>query len=412
MAMTAPADTTAVDEAFRDRVREYLAAHCEVRPPAATAWGVGSDALVEVETDPDRERDAFERARDHRRALAGAGLAWLTGPTDLGGAGLSRAHEEAFEAIAAGYAVPDHICFIVGLHIVAPAVAKFGSDTAKQRYLAALHSGDVIGCQLFSEPDAGSDLAGVRTRAVRDGDGWRISGQKVWTSGAHHADIGEALVRTDPDAPKHRGLTMMLVDMHDPGVSVRPLEQITGSKEFCEVFLDNVFVPDDHVLAAPGDGWKVANATLSGERESMGDQDEDEADPATRLAQAAAHFGLTDDPIVRQDLARLHSLTEIIRHTGKRFEAMVDAGDPSLTGSEPALLKLMMTNKMLELVRVSGSVIGPRMVADTGEWGTYAWADYCLMTPSHRIAGGTDEIMRNVIGERILGLPREPRPAS
>jgi alkylation response protein AidB-like acyl-CoA dehydrogenase len=399
-----------VDEEFRRKVTDFLDANCKPIPPKQSGWGVGSDALVARDESEEEERQNFERAREYRRALADHGLAWISGPTEYGGSALSAAHERAYAELAGGYEVPDHVCFIVGLHIVAPTIEWYGTDAAKQAYLAGLYSGDVIGCQLFSEPDAGSDLAGVKTRAVRDGDGWRITGQKVWTSGAHHADIGEVLVRTDPDAPKHRGLTMMLVDMHAPGVQVRPLRQITGSSEFNEVFLDDVYIGPDDVLGEQGQGWAVANATLGSERQSMGSRDDAENDPTLRLIQAAQHFGIAADPVVRQELARLHVQGEIIRYTTKRLAALAAAKSPTLTGSETALIKLMMTNKMVETVRVSGEVLGPRLIADTREWGTYAWAAFALLVPSFRIAGGTDEIMRNVIGERILGLPREPRP--
>jgi alkylation response protein AidB-like acyl-CoA dehydrogenase len=409
MDMTADGGTT-VDEAFRAKVAAFLEANCKPIPPKQTGWGVGSDQLVAQDESDEEERQNFEHARQYRRALADAGLAWISGPVEHGGAGLTSAHERVFAEMAGAYEVPDHVCFIVGLHIVAPTIEWYGTDAAKAAYLAGLYSGDVIGCQLFSEPDAGSDLAGVKTRGVRDGDGWRITGQKVWTSGAHHADIGEVLVRTDPDAPKHRGLTMMLVDMHAPGVTVRPLRQLTGGSEFNEVFLDDVYVGPDDVLGAEGQGWAVANATLGSERQSMGSRDDAENDPTLRLIQLAQHFDLSGDPLVRQRLANLHVMGEIIRYTTKRLGDLAAANSPTLTGSETALIKLMMTNKMRETVDVSGGLLGPRLIADTREWGTYAWAAFALLMPSFRIAGGTDEIMRNVIGERILGLPREPRP--
>lgn len=393
---------------FRARVEQFLDANCDRVVLGDSGWGVGSDTIVDQDVTEEDDLERFQRARAFRRALADAGLAWIDGPTEYGGAGLTTAHRRVFDEVAAQYRVPDHICFIVGLSIVAPTVEVFGTDEAKRRYLAGLYSGDVIGSQLFSEPDAGSDLAGVRSRAVRVDGGWRVSGQKVWSSGAHHSDVGEMLVRTDPDASKHAGLSMMMVDMHAPGVTIRPLRQITGGAEFNEVFLDEVFVSDADVLGNPGDGWRVANATLGSERESMGQSEDSAADPFERLLRAAQHFGLTRDPVLRQELANLHIATKLVEANARRFEAgaLAAAG-----GAEASLLKLQMTDRLREIARVAGSVLGPGMVADTGEWGTYTWGHFLLTVPSQRIAGGTDEIMRNVIGERILGLQREPRPS-
>jgi alkylation response protein AidB-like acyl-CoA dehydrogenase len=398
-------DETAVDAQFAAAAAAFLKANADPVPPSATGWGAGPDAIVEREGSEEEENAQFERARSWRRRAYGGGFGWLTGPTEYGGAGLTAAHQAAFEDLAGAYQIPRHVCFIVGLEIVAPTILAFGTETAKRRYLTGLYNGDIIGCQLFSEPDAGSDLAGVKSRAVRDGDGWRVTGQKVWTSGAHHADVGEMLVRTDPSKPKHRGLTMMMIDMHAPGVLVRPLRQLTGGAEFNEVFLDDVFVADDDVLGDEGQGWVVANATLGGERQSMGTRDEGDRDPVSRLIEAARHFGDSNDPVIRQELAELVIRRDLIKHTAARF-----AADPNATGSETALVKLMTTNKLSRVAEVAGHILGPRITADDGEWGTYAWATFFMSVPSHRIAGGTDEIMRNVISERILGLPREPRP--
>lgn len=395
---------TEPDQSFIDAAAEFLAANAKPLPPKQSGWGVGSDAIVEREGSDEQEKAQFERARAWRRTMFDAGYGWLTGPKQFGGGELSKLYQKTFESLSGAYETPHHVCFIVGLEIVAPTISVFGTDDAKERYLPGLYSGEIIGCQLFSEPDAGSDLAGVKSRAIRDGDGWRVTGQKVWTSGAHHSDIGEMLVRTDPSKPKHRGLTMMMIDMHAPGVTVRPLRQLTGGAEFNEVFVDDVFVPDADVLGDEGQGWVVANATLGGERESMGTRDEGDRDPVTRLIETARHFGVSDDPNVRQLLADLVIRSQVIKHSARRF-----AADPKATGSETSLIKLMMTNKMSQTAEVAGQILGPRLVADDGEWGTYAWATFAMSVPSHRIAGGTDEIMKNVIGERILGLPREPR---
>jgi len=402
-------DLTDLD-AFKQKAATLLADICEPARNLAAGWGIGSGSLVDDPADLEADREKFERARGFRRQLFDAGLGWIEGPPEYGGAGLTHAHQQAYDAVAGAYDVPDHVCFIVGLHIVAPTIEAYGTDEAKDKYLRGLYRGDVIGCQLFSEPDAGSDLAGVKSRAVRDGDGWRVTGQKVWTSGAHFSDVGEMLVRTDPSASKHAGLSMMMIDMHADGVTIRPLKQITGSMEFNEVFLDDVFVPDSDVLGAPGDGWMVANATLGSEREEMGGRDDADSDPSVRLVETAQQRGLTADPVVRQRLAEIVIATRVGRYLANRFHDLGAAGSSSLTGSEAALVKLHTTHRLQAMARLGGQLVGMGSVADAGGWGDYAWGEFALHVPSFRIAGGTDEVMRNVIGERILGLPREPKP--
>jgi alkylation response protein AidB-like acyl-CoA dehydrogenase len=202
--------------------------------------------------------------------LFDAGFGWLSGPEEYGGRALSTEHERAFAEIESHYRFPAQTSFGIGLGMIAPTILAHATPEVRDRYLRAVERGDIVACQLFSEPIAGSDLAGIQTRAVRDGDEWIINGQKVWTSGAQYSDIGEIITRTSPDKPKHRGMTMFLIDMHAPGVEVRPLRQITGGASFNEVFLTDVRVPDTHRLGDVDGGWSVALTTLMNERASIG----------------------------------------------------------------------------------------------------------------------------------------------
>ena len=273
-----------------------------------------------------------------------------------------------------------------------------------------MYRGDIIGCQLFSEPVAGSDLASIQTRAERDGDEWIITGQKVWTSNAQYADIGEVITRTDPSLPKHKGLSMFVVDMHAPGVEVRPLRQMTGGASFNEVFFDEVRVPDDHRLGDVNQGWTVALTTLMNERAAIGGG---AAAPGGgtgaihRLFEAARRFGRSDDAGTRQLLADVWINLHVARYTNLRSMAKIQAGE--LPGPEMSIGKLSLTNNLQRISKAAHSVLGPRLTADTEEWGTFAWSKFILGVPGMRVAGGTDEVMKNIIGERVLGLPKEPR---
>jgi alkylation response protein AidB-like acyl-CoA dehydrogenase len=278
----------------------------------------------------------------------------------------------------------------------------------KERYLRPLYRGDIIGCQLFSEPVAGSDLAGIQTRAVRDGDEWVLTGQKVWTSGAHYSDIGEIITRTSPDKPKHKGLTMFLVDMRAPGVEVRRLRQMTGGASFNEVFFTEVRVPDSHRLGDVDEGWTVALTTLMNERAAIGGGGAGLGTMSmTRIFELAKAFGRSEDPLVRQGLAEAYIRTSVARYTNLRAMAKIRAGQ--LPGPEMSIAKLSLTQNLWYTANLVAGILGPRLTADTGEWGTFAWAEMLLGVPGMRIAGGTDEIMRNIVGERVLGLPKEPK---
>lgn len=389
--------------AFVARATAFLDGHAKVAP--ARAWGVGSDAIVGAGLSPGREDESgLAAARLFQASLFDAGLAWLDGPSSLGGGGLSSAHVEAFRALRAGYHCPDTSVFMIGQTIVAPAIAVFGSDGQRQRWLRALWRGDAIGCQLFSEPDAGSDLASLRCRAERVDGGWRLNGQKVWSSGAHLADVGELLARSDPDpASRHRGLTMFLIDMAAAGVRVRPLRQMNGNAHFNEVFLDDVFVGDDARLGEVGQGWAVANASLSSERDLSHDDSGLFLDPVGRFVELVGRLGAGGDPLVRQRVASAVTAERL----GRWNAAQLSGRGVAVTAS---VQKLAGSQAIWQLAQDASAVLGADAIADRGGWGRYAWAGLTLGVHSQRIAGGTDEIQRNLLAERGLGLPREPRP--
>ena len=370
---------------------------------AVGTWGQGSDAMVVIEEpDPDEEQRKLAAAKAWRRRLEGAGLAWIDGPIELGGRGLTAAHVDVFREVLARYDAPDESPIAVGLEIIGPAIAIHGTDDAKRLVLRGMHVGDEVGCQLFSEPNAGSDLSAVHTRAERVEGGWVVTGQKVWTSGAHLATYGEALVRTEPGSERHRGLTMMLVDMRQEGVEVRPLRQMTGGCSFNEVFLEGAFVADALVLEGEGTGWQVALTTLMQERLSVGAGRTSPANTALhRLRQLIDHLGVSDDPIVRQRLVGLIIRSRVSMWFQQRATAA--AGGP---GPEMSIAKLHFTSLLTDIADLACDVLGPAVTADSGEWGTFAWSEFVTGAPGMHIAGGTGQVQRNILGERVLGLPR------
>jgi alkylation response protein AidB-like acyl-CoA dehydrogenase len=396
---------------FRAEARSFLDAGAArtAERAAPFAWGTGSDCVAIVEErSPEQEAAELADAKAWAARRFAAGFGWIDGPEAYGGRGLPAAYRSAYRSLESGYELPDQSFFTIGLGMVAPTILAHGGEDVKRAYLPGLHRGDLLACQLFSEPGAGSDLAAVATRAERDGDEWSISGQKVWTSNAHLADLGEIICRTDPDLPKHRGLTAFLVDMHAPGVEVRPLRQMSGGTGFNEVFLDRVRVPDDHRLGDVHGGWGVALTTLLNERASIGGGMGlgPGPGPFERLVAMLRHFGLADDPLLRDELARLFTTHRAIELTGRRASARLAAGE--LPGAEMSILKLAGTNQLAAISSFVSRVLGPRLVADTGEWGTYAWAQFVTGVPGGRLGGGTDEVLRTIIGERVLGLPKEP----
>ncbi|MDP9070159.1 MAG: acyl-CoA dehydrogenase family protein [Actinomycetota bacterium] len=397
------------EERFRAEALAFLSAHARPRPEPGRRWGQGSDRVwLFVEGTPEQERALVEEARRWRQRLFDAGFGWITGPLRYGGRGLPLSYERIYRCAEAGFETPSALPFGVGLGVVAPAILAHGTDPVKDAYLGPMHRGDVIGCQLFSEPGAGSDLASVETRAVRHGDQWSITGRKMWTSGAHFSDIGEILCRTDPAAPKHRGITAFVVDMSAPGVRVRPLRQMTGGASINEVVLEEVPVPDDHRLGEVNDGWRVAVSTVVSERRVIGGGAA--AASVHRLVELLRWLGKDDDPVLRQRLADVHVHDAVAGYTKLRAMAEREAGREP--GAETSIAKLALTDNLGRVSEFLTEALGPRLTADTGEWGTFAWAELVLGAPGLRIAGGTDEVQKNVIAERVLGLPREARPES
>jgi alkylation response protein AidB-like acyl-CoA dehydrogenase len=396
-------------EAFEREALAFLDANSTRKPVSSLSarWGDGDDSMSLLEVHHDRVSEATDlrRSRAWRAKVFDAGFGWLSGPREYGGAGRSPILDERYRMLESAYDVPSQNIFSSSTHLVGPSIEQYGSEDLKRRTLRAFHRGDLLACQLLSEPGHGSDLAGLTTKAVRDGDDWVVTGQKVWNSYAHLADVGQLLARTDPDVPKHAGLTMFLVDMASSGVEVRPLRMNTGEEHFNEVFLTEVRIPDGQRVGGVGEGWKAMQATLMSERRAVGGGVTNTAnDPVQRLIQVARHLGLVDRAVVRDRIAAAHIAAEVLRLASLRLEHEAAAG--RLSGPEGSMLKLMSSAQHRRVSCLGAELLGPSVLADTGEWGTYAWANYVVGAPMLRIAGGTDEIQRNILAERVLGLPR------
>jgi alkylation response protein AidB-like acyl-CoA dehydrogenase len=356
------------------------------------------------------------------RARFDAGLAWVHFPEGLGGLGLPRGFQTYVDDRLAEAGAPDNDPrrIGIGLGMAAPTILAFGTDAQKQTFLRPLWTGEEIWCQLFSEPGAGSDLAALATRAVRDGHApdadWVVNGQKVWTSSAHEAQRAILVARTDPDLPKHQGLTYFLADMTDPGVEVRPLRQITGEAEFNEVFLTDVRVPDAHRLGEVGEGWKVANATLNNERVSIGGQAAPrESGMIAKVAQTWRERPQVRTPARHDRLMAGWVEAEVFRLTGMRLRQKLAVGAP---GPEGSAMKLTFAKLAQELSGLEVELLGedglrygdwtmtrPTHVDMTGRDAGYRY----LRAKGNSIEGGTSEILKNIVAERVLGLPAEPR---
>ena len=400
---------TITEEQFRQEAKAFLEASAKPRQVERAGWGEGTDRVgLLTEHTPEEELEQLRAGKEWKASVFDAGFGWITRPEQYGGRAMPKAYERAYQSLEGRFDTPSTSAFGIGLGMVAPTILAHATDPVKDAYLRKLYRGDVVACQLFSEPAAGSDLAGVQSRAVRDGDEWIINGQKVWTSGAQFSDIGEIICRSDPDAPKHKGLTAFVVDMKAPGIEVRPLRQMTGGASFNEVFFTDVRVPDDHRLGDVNQGWTVALTTLMNERASIGGGGGGMGTMSSqRFMELARTLGRSDDPVARQRLADVYIHGAVARYTNMRAMAKIKAGQ--LPGPEMSIAKLSLTQNFQRIVDLVSLLLGPRLIADTGEWGTYAWAEFVLGVPGVRVAGGTDEVMRNIVGERVLGLPKEPR---
>ncbi|MFN8017406.1 MAG: acyl-CoA dehydrogenase family protein [Acidimicrobiales bacterium] len=388
---------------------------------SADAAELVADRLHQLLEEVDPKAVSMEELRGRQYDL---GLAWVHFPEGWGGLGVAPNHQKDVDAAlrAAGAKSPDHRHFF-GLTMAGPTVVTHGSDELRGRMLRRMFTGEDAWCQLFSEPGAGSDLAGLACKAVRDGDEWVITGQKVWNTLAHLADRGMLVARTDPDAPKHKGMTYFALDMHAPGVEVRPLRQITGEAEFNEVYLTEVRVPDADRIGDVGEGWRVAMTTLSNERTTIGGGGGGVPAPGSGAIAEAVRIWreeagpATKTPVAKDQLMQLWSRAEVLRLTNIRASQNRKAGNP---GPEGSIAKLEFAKVNMDIYEFCVDLLGAAGLADydytmrrsenlglTGAPGTSR--KMFLRARANSIEGGTSEIQRNIIGERVLGLPGEPR---
>jgi alkylation response protein AidB-like acyl-CoA dehydrogenase len=393
-------DDTPEEAAFRAEVRAFLDSHASLK----TEGSLGSSYYASAPSH-DAEMAHVQACKDWQRVKYDNGWAGITWPKEYGGRGGTSVQQGIYNQEESRYDVQTGI-FSVGIGMAGPTIIVHGTDAQKERYLDPMLRGDEVWCQLFSEPNAGSDLAGLRTSAVRDGDEWVVNGQKVWNSGAHYSDWGILLTRTDPDAPKHRGITYFLVDMRTPGIDVRPLKQITGAAHFNEVFLQDVRIPHENILGAPNAGWGPILTTLANERTLIGGGQG--MVKISDLVALARHFGVDRDPVVRQELVRQHTYLETMRFLGYRVQTAASKGVQP--GPESSVLKLAASRKLAhagDLVMAIEGAAGMLAGEDAHQHGF--WQMQFLNQWMSRIGGGTDQVQRNIIGENVLGLPSEPR---
>jgi alkylation response protein AidB-like acyl-CoA dehydrogenase len=387
------------EAAFRAKARRFLEATVKLKgeeKPSATA----------------REGQAYlDAAKAYQRQKAAAGFAGITWQTAHGGQGLAPIYSVIFNQEEAKFDAPAGP-FAIGLGMCIPTLIAFATDAQKERYVGPALRGEEIWCQLFSEPAAGSDVAGLKTRAVRDGDDWVINGQKVWTSGAHYSDFGILLVRTNPDAPKHKGLTMFFLDMKSPGVEVRPIHQMSGGSNFNEVYFTDVRVPHAQMLGQEGQGWSVALVTLMNERLAVGGSpgpDYKEILELARRLTTADGGALIQDDAFRAKMAEWYVRAEGYK-LGK-FRTMTALSKGQTPGPEASIGKILTANQLQDISNTAieaqdhfGIILDPDLAPmEAAFQQSYMWA------PGLRIAGGTDEILKNIIAERVLGLPGDVR---
>lgn len=391
------------EAAFRAEVREFIASSA----PHYLAEHLAKSGFGNTNTG---EYDTLTEAKKWQRSKAEAGWACMQWPTEYGGRGASPienviwSQEEGLFGRLSG-------TFIIGQGMCAPTLMAYASETHKQRYLPKLASGEEVWCQLFSEPHGGSDLAGLRTKAEKDGDEWVINGQKIWTSGAQHSDFGILITRTDPGVAKHKGLTMFFLDMKSPGVTIVPIKQANGNSEFNEVYFDNVRIPDSQRLGGVGEGWKVSITTLMNERLAIGGSIATGFPEIYSLAKDLSLQGqpALENPAVKTKLADWYVKAAGLKNTASRMITALSKGD--MPGPEASMGKLVAGNMMqdiakyaLDLQGQAGALVDPEVAE-----GAARFQAMLLRSPAVRIEGGTDQILRNIIGERVLGLPEDLR---
>ena len=394
---------TSEEAAFRAEARTFLDQHAEKKSEAQVTHRGRYVAEANM-------AEAIRKAKEWQNMKAKAGFAGITWPKDWGGRGGTPMQQVIYNQEEANYVAPRGV-FEIGLGMCIPTVMKHGSEEHRKRYVKPALHGEEVWCQLFSEPAGGSDLAGLRTRAERDGDHWVINGQKIWTSGAHFSDYGIVVVRTDPNARKHDGLTMFILNMKSPGVEVRRIKQISGTSNFNEVFFTDVRVADSDRLGKVGEGWKVSLTTLMNERLAVGDAPGPDVEDIFQLART---LELEDGPAikntaVREKIADWYVKMQGLKYT--KFRTITALSRGQTPGPESSITKLVSASKLqeiasygIDLLGMSGGVMDPELAP------MQAWFQEALLyAPGLRIAGGSDEILRNIIAERVLGLPGDIR---
>jgi acyl-CoA dehydrogenase len=395
-------DDTPQEAEFRAKARAFLSEHLEPLNPDEMAPNV----LGERE-----DKEAIAWAKRWQATKFDAGWAVLTWPKEYGGQGLGRMENVIFNQEEARFKTPPAI-YGIGHGMLGPTLMTHGTPAQKERYVKEMARGQVVWCQLFSEPAAGSDLAGLRSSAVRDGDGWLLNGQKIWSTGAQYCDWGMIVVRTDPSLPKHDGLTYFIVDMKAKGVEIRPIKQINGGSGFNEVFYSDVRVPDTQRLGGIGEGWKVSITTLMNERVSIGaGTSGSRIRDIFKLARECRRNGkpAIEDGGVRQRLADALITSKGLQYTSYRILSALSRGatpgpEGSISKAVGAPFGQQISAFALELQGAMGGLLDPQLAPQEA-----AWQESYLGSPGLRIAGGTDEVLRNIIAERVLGLPSEMR---
>ncbi len=393
-------DLTPAERDFRDEVRTWLEEHL-----VGDFAGLRGRGGMGQEDIPAEQQIAWERE------LAGGGWLGIDFPAHLGGRECSLSEQVLFHQTYVEARAPGRLPNM-GVTLLGPTLVAYGTPEQQERFVPPILSGDEFWCQGYSEPNAGSDLANVGTKAVLDGDRWVVNGQKIWTSLAQYSDWCFVVCRTDPDSARHAGLSYLLVPMDQPGIEIRPIVQITGGIEFNEVFFDDAVTDADLVVGQPGRGWEVAMGTLAFERgaSTLGQQTYFRQELDALLAQAQAN-GTAHDLVVRQELSQAYATLEIMRYNNLRMLTVVDAG--GVPGPEMSIGKLLWSNWHRSLGELMVGVRGADAMAvsaDEGEaYSLDSWQRTFLYSRAHTIYAGSNEIQRNIIGERVLGLPREPR---
>jgi alkylation response protein AidB-like acyl-CoA dehydrogenase len=371
---------------YREKVRAWLDEHKSEAPPRS---GSAEDSAY------------IDARRGWQAKLAEAGLAGVAWPKEYGGQGLGPIEQVIVNQEIARAEAPG-VLDVIGIGMLGPAIIAHGSEEQKSRYLGPMLHGDEVWCQMFSEPAAGSDLAAIQTRAGQDDSGWTVNGQKVWTTNAQFASFGLLLARTDPDVPKHKGLTMFIVPMDAGGVTVRGLRQISGEAEFNEVFFDDVKLDEHAVVGGIGNGWGTALTVLMFERLTIGFGSENYGSSARLGAAISQDPSARRDSDVRQRFGEIVSELLAVRFNGYRALTLLQRGQ--IPGPEAGLAKVTLVNAGIAATELGADIVGPDALATDSEW-----AYLISFLPGLKSAGGTEQILRNTIGERVLGLPPEPR---